>query len=250
MSDYSQRAAAWVYRGIWATLVRWFRVPDRPPELPAGTANSVQSFRPSEGFLRYLKFQFWIFLLITDTFFIGLWIALSVASPLAGILITPLALAIIILPDIVAYIAIHLRYDTTWYVLSDRSLRIRRGIWLIHETTLTYNNIQNVKVNQGPLERYFGIANVMVETAGGGGGGDPHGGGMGPHVGRIEGVGNAQEIRDLVMAHCELANDSGLGDPDTSRSSNSQGHWTTQQVQLLEEIAQAAKTLPAVKSSC
>jgi uncharacterized membrane protein YdbT with pleckstrin-like domain len=44
-----------------------------------------------------------------------------------------------------AYIAIHLRYDTTWYVHGDRSLRIRRGIWVIHETTLTFENIQNVK---------------------------------------------------------------------------------------------------------
>ena len=65
--------------------------------------------------------------------------------------------------------AMHLRYDTTWYVLTNRSLRIRRGIWMIHETTITYENVQNVSVNQGPLQRIFGIADVLVQTAGGGG---------------------------------------------------------------------------------
>ena len=47
--------------------------------------------------------------------------------------------------------------------------RIRRGIWIIHETTITFENVQNVVVQQGPLQRWYGIANVLIETAGGGG---------------------------------------------------------------------------------
>ena len=47
------------------------------------------------------------------------------------------------------------------------------------ETTITFENIQNVTVQQGPLQRLFGIADVRVDTAGGGGGGphSQHGGG-------------------------------------------------------------------------
>ncbi|MEZ6078041.1 MAG: PH domain-containing protein [Pirellulaceae bacterium] len=41
-------------------------------------------------------------------------------------------------------------------------------IWVIHETTITFENIQNVRLSQGPIERYFGFANLTVETAGGG----------------------------------------------------------------------------------
>ena len=184
--------------------------------------------------------------MVTDTIFTALWIALIVAVPWLGLAVTPIALAIIILPDIVAYIAIHLRYDTTWYVLSDRSLRIRRGIWVIHETTLTYDNIQNVKIVQGPLERYFGIANVMVETAGGGGG-DPTTGAMGPHVGRIEGVANAAEIRELVMKRVRACGSSGLGDDDDSHSihSSAAGGWTVEQVAVLREIAALVGKSPA-----
>ena len=73
-----------------------------------------------------------------------------------------------------ADIAIHLRYDTTWYVLSDRSMRIRCGILNIYETTITYENIQNVSIHQGPLQRYDGFSDVHVETAGGGKSVDSH----------------------------------------------------------------------------
>ena len=64
--------------------------------------------------------------------------------------------------------ALHLRFDTTWYVMTERSLRIRRGIWVIREMTITFENVQNVKVQQGPLQRFFGISSLVVETAGGG----------------------------------------------------------------------------------
>ena len=131
--------------------------------------NEKLFYAPSEGYLRYLKLYFWIGLAAIDIALTIAWLVLLIMLPLIGIIVAPVAWAIIILPDIVAYIAIHLRYDTTWYVLSDRSMRIRRGIWTIHETSITYENIQNVSVKQGPVQRYFGIADVMVETAGGGG---------------------------------------------------------------------------------
>src|SRR5690606_13139102 len=104
------------------------------------------------------------------------------------------------LPDVVAYVAIHVRYDTTWYVMTDRSLRIRRGVWIIHETTITFENVQNVRVEQGPVQRHFGIANVVVETAGA-----PklsqHGqSGAGANQGVIEGVVDAAGIRDRILA--------------------------------------------------
>ena len=173
MSQALVRASEWLYHGIWAVLVRWFRVPAEPPTLPAVAAEPIQSYRPAAGFLRYLKFQFWLLLIVIDGGLLIVWLVLLVLVPLAGVLITPLALAVIIVPAILGYVAIHLRYDTTWYVVSDRSLRIRRGIWVIHETTITFENIQNVTVNQGPLQRWFGIADVLVQTAGGGGGGQP-----------------------------------------------------------------------------
>ncbi len=167
VSGHVDAAAAWIYRGVWATIVSWFRVPADPPTLPA-TGEPVRSIRPAEGYLRYLKFLFWIALIPGDILPIVGWVAVSVALPILGLVLALPALALIVLPDVVAYVGIHLRYDTTWYVLTDRSLRIRRGILNIHETTISFENVQNVEVRQGPLQRYFGIADVLVTTAGGG----------------------------------------------------------------------------------
>ena len=161
-----RRASQWCYQGTWQIVTRWLKVPEDPPLLRGADDERVRSFRPSEGYLRYLKFFFWIGLFAIDIVLTVAWLVLLFVMPVVGILIAPLAWAIIILPDIVAYIAIHLRFDTTWYVLSDRSMRIRRGIWTIHETTITYDNIQNESVRQGPSQRYFGNADVLVETAG------------------------------------------------------------------------------------
>src|SRR5438552_283717 len=168
MSPHVERASRWIYGGLWAVLVRWFKVPDHPPTLPIPSGEAMESFRPAEGFLRYLKFLFWIALSAFDVPLIAGWLILTIAFPIAGAILALPVLFLAIAPDIVAYIAIHLRYDTTWYVMTSRSLRIRRGIWLLHETTITFENVQNVEIKQGPLQRYFGIADVHVDTAGGG----------------------------------------------------------------------------------
>ena len=133
---------------------------------------------------------------------------------------------------IVAYAAIHLRYDTTWYVLTHRSLRIRRGIWVIQETTITFENVQNVSVESGPLERWFGIANVIVDTAGGSQEKSSHGKPKENfHRGIIEGIDHPDEIRDLILNRLRQSRSSGLGDENTTAPA-----WGTQHVAILRDI--------------
>jgi hypothetical protein len=143
-----------------------------------------------------------------------------------------------------AYVAIHLRYDTTWYIISDRSLRIRRGIWIIHETTITFENIQNVMVDQGPLQRFFGIADVVVMTAGGGGGGHGNeGGGMGAgHHGLMEGIDNAPAIRDLIMSRLRRSKAAGLGD-EHHQAARQANQFSPAHLAALREIRDAVRQL-------
>ncbi|HZW11178.1 MAG TPA: PH domain-containing protein [Phycisphaerales bacterium] len=211
MSRAAERTTAWVYRGLWGVLVRWLRVPREQPGAPPGSGPVVRSVKPAPGFLRYLKFQFWLLLIVIDVVIIGVWAIIVVASPLAGIITAPLFWGVAIIPDIIAYAALHVRYDTTWYVITDRSVRIRRGVWIIREITITFENVQNVEVRQGPLQRHFGISNVVVQTAGGGATG-PHGEGAGSHQGLLEGVENAGELRDLISARARASRGAGLGD--------------------------------------
>lgn len=237
MSPHVERASRWIYGGLWGVLVRWFKVPDQPPALPAPSGETMESFRPAEGFLRYLKFLFWIALTAFDVPLIVVWIVVTIRYPVAGAILALPVLFLAIAPDILAYIAIHLRYDTTWYVMTSRSLRIRRGIWLLHETTITFENVQNVEIKQGPLQRYFGIADVHVDTAGGGGGekaGKHRSLASAGHRGLIEGVSDATRIRDMILARLKHSKKAGLGDEHPTDHQN--GGWTEQHLVLLREI--------------
>ncbi len=242
MSQHVERASRWIYSGVWAILVHLFRVPDRPPTLPTATGETLESFRPAEGFLSYLKLQFWIWMLLIDAaIFIG-WVALTVAVWWLGLLLAVPALLLAVVPDVLAYIAIHLRFDTTWYVLTGRSLRIRRGIWVIHETTITFENVQNIRISQGPLQRFFRIANVLVETAGGGGSSDAHGNQVTTsHRGLIEGVADAGRIRDMILARLRETQTTGLGDEPALRRPS--GRFGPAHLAVLRDIRNTARKL-------
>jgi membrane protein YdbS with pleckstrin-like domain len=240
-----EKTSEWVYRGLWGVLTNWFRVPPEPPALPVAPGEHLQSLRPSEGFLRYLKFRFWVLLFVVDIALLIAWLGITAASLLIGLWLAPLALAVIVLPDIVAYAAIHLRYDTTWYVLTHRSLRIRRGIWVIHETTITFENVQNVSVESGPLERLFGISNVIVDTAGGGLEKSSHGKPKeNLHRGIIEGIDHPDEIRDLILNRLRHSRSSGLGDEHPNAPV-----WGTQHVAILREIRDSLQHTGGVQGS-
>ena len=110
-----------------------------------------------------------------------------------------------------------LDFDMRWYILSDRSLRIREGILSVREKTLTFANIQQISIRQNPLQRLMKIADVQVTTAGGGSAG--HGGqggqvGESMHEAYFRGVANAEEIRTAIRERVRLYRDAGLGDPD------------------------------------
>jgi membrane protein YdbS with pleckstrin-like domain len=242
----TEEISRWVYEGIWGVLAKWFRVPREPPQLPAQEGESIESFRPADGFLRYLKLQFWVWLALVDVVILILWIVVTINVPWLGAALAIPALVIAVLPDIIAYVAIHLRYDTTWYVMSDRSLRIRRGIWVIRETTITFENVQNVSVRQGPLQRWFAISDVIVETAGGGQSSQgSHGAeGVPSHLGLIEGIADATKIRDMILTHLRKSRTAGLGDEDR-RDSPIDASWRPLHLEVLREIRDAANALAA-----
>jgi membrane protein YdbS with pleckstrin-like domain len=242
------RAAAWIYQGVWAGVVALFRVPPEPPTLPAA-GEAVRALRPAAGYLRYLKFFFWLALVPGDILPLIGWVAVAAVSPVLAVVLAVPFLFALVAPDVVAYVGIHLRYDTTWYVLTDRSLRIRRGILSIHETTISFENVQNVEVRQGPLQRYFEIADVIVSTAGGAAG---HSKGeastsTGAHVGILQGLADAQAVRDLILDRVKQSRSSGLGDerqspvvpaPGLRAAARSASH-----MEILREIRDVARRL-------
>ncbi|HEX9936989.1 MAG TPA: PH domain-containing protein [Longimicrobium sp.] len=112
---------------------------------------------------------------------------------------------------------LRLDFEMRWYILSDRSLRIREGVVSVREKTITFANIQNISIRQNPLQRLLKLADVRVTTAGGGAGSaQGHGESVGEsmHEAYFRGVDNAEEIRDVIAERVRLHRDAGLGDPD------------------------------------
>jgi len=119
----------------------------------------------------------------------------------------------------ITYALLRLDYELRWYIVTDRSLRIRQGLWRVQESTMSFANLQQVAVTQGPLQRWLNLADVRVQSAGGGGGGEDSARGRTEnlHTGNFHGVAEAPEIRDLILERLRRFRTSGLGGPDEAR---------------------------------
>jgi membrane protein YdbS with pleckstrin-like domain len=204
-------------------LLRFLRVPP-DPALPAG--GTIRVFRAAPAYFHY-HLVIWAFAqaaaltgLIGGT--VGLryvipnvqnpWIVFALHAAealtwLAFLVHLPVSLGVL-----------RLDFDLRWYILSDRSLRIREGIITVKEKTMTFANIQQISIRQNPLQRLLRIADVQVRTAGGGSGGSgstQHGEiGESMHEAFFRGVDNAEEIKRAIQERVRLHRDAGLGDPD------------------------------------
>jgi len=244
MPGQIERAAASIYGRLWHLIEKWLLVPKDPPSLPAGPGEAIESFHPAPGFLSYLKLWFWMALVAVDAILILAWVGITLLCWWLGLILAVPFWFLIIAPDIVAYVAIHLRYDATWYVMSERSLRIRRGIWILHEVTITFENVQNVSVTQGPVQRFFGIADVVVETAGARAASGEHGTTI-DNRGIIEGIAGAEQIKDKILSKLRKSRTAGLGDewenapPAEARASR----FSPEHVTVLREILACMKEM-------
>lgn len=212
---------------LWIALARRIlKLPHGNPEVPAGDPKSVQTWNPGAGYLRYQLLGFWlvaaILLAVAGACFgaaaivpgkialdpkVPHWVGQAVAVALCGFG------ALVIAMCAFNYATIHLELDMLRYTLTDRALRLRRGVTQVEEVTLSFANIQNVKFIQGPLQRAFGIADLIVETAGGGSGlAQPGQPGAEHHRGLIKGVGDPEALRDLMLKRVRAVRGAGLGD--------------------------------------
>lgn len=199
------------------------RVPDSPTP-PPGSPPRVFRAAPNFFKLRMLRWAvtqvFALAGLAMAIFFFGTQVAPRMPRYIAWWInfAEILGAIALIFEATVGWLLVRLDYELRWYMLSDRAIRIREGITTVREKTIALANIQNIAVKQGPLQRWLGIADVEVNTAGGGGSGSDmeakKQGGEPMHVAYFRGVDNAEEIRDLLREGVRRQRDAGLGDPD------------------------------------
>jgi putative membrane protein len=59
------------------------------------------------------------------------------------------------------------------YALRDASLQVMRGVIAQRDWIVPFENVQVVTLRAGLIQRWLGVASVLVDTAGAGGGGAP-----------------------------------------------------------------------------
>lgn len=74
---------------------------------------------------------------------------------------------LILIPAITAVVVAPQRtYRRLGYAIDDRLLRVVRG-WLFHaDTIVPFVRVQHIDVTRGPIDKIFGIASLVVHTAG------------------------------------------------------------------------------------
>ena len=211
--------------GLKRRLLALFRVEERP-EPPPGSPESLRTFRASPRFFRYsllkwglgqtgallgvvvstlgfLPIAFW-----ADEGFefleFGPWSDFTRA-------LGPLLIVLFVVQVPFSYLVLRLGYEMRWYMVGDRALRIRYGVYSVREQTMTVVNIQNMAVKRGPLQRLFGIADLEIRTASGGDSDDDE---DSLSLGLLQGLDNAEEVRDVLLAALRRSRGAGLGDPD------------------------------------
>jgi hypothetical protein len=58
------------------------------------------------------------------------------------------------------------RYNARGYQISADRLRVVRGLLFRSDTVVPFGRVQHIDVDQGPLDRFFGIATLTLHTAG------------------------------------------------------------------------------------
>ncbi len=205
-----------MYDWLKARVLPWLRVEDSEPHPPAGHQphEMLRIERANVGFLRLRLLQWRLYVAAWGFLIVIISAAMLAADWRLVLLVVPLVL-LAAAKSAILYVTMRLDYEMRWYVITDRSLLIREGVWNVQEITITFANAQNVRVTQGPLERWFGFSNVEVETAGGGRSAD---GTSSSHRARLRGLANPQEVRGVILDVIRRHRTAGLGDPDDLES--------------------------------
>ncbi len=213
-----------MYNSFRRFCERLLRIP-ADPEPPPGDETSTRQFRAAPNFYKYLLF---LALLRIIAFLFVILIAVVLPLTIAEFqlvnqgnqwalilwIVPAAAILLHILLSAFTLAVVRLTFDKRWYLVTDRSLRVREGVISIREMTVNFANIQNISVSQGPLQRLLGISDLRVDTAGGGGGGSSRGEQVSQnlHTAWFRGIENATDVRAIIQDRLRHLKDSGLGD--------------------------------------
>ncbi|MEZ4221505.1 MAG: PH domain-containing protein [Polyangiaceae bacterium] len=234
-----------IYDAVRGLLLRVLSAPTQPPDAPAGSPGTTEVFRASKRLLTVRLIGLAIFMAFFALPMLPVLAAGLFSDEPAAMVASVFLITGLVALGLMRWFLIRLDWDMRYYIVTDRSLRIRHGALIIRESTYTFANVQNVSVHQGPIDRLVGIANVRIDTAGGGAPAQGQHGGAGHH-GVLVGIENAPEVRDRISTLLRAYRDAGLGDKDDR--AHAAAHVTSH-VDVLREIRDELRAARAAMSA-
>jgi len=239
-----------MYKSFRQFCEQLLRIPPDPVP-PLGDEASTRLFRAAPAYYHYLlilwalKSLLALFIVSVATIgpFVGAFAATKHGhnSGLLLLLIPGLLFLALVVLRLFALALVRLDFEKRWYVVTDRSLRVREGVAIVREMTVTFANIQNIAISQGPIQRALGIADLRVDTAGGGAINSQKHPGQDLHTAWLRGVNNAPEVRQVIQDRLRQFKDTGLGDHDDQAAAASSSASTT--LAALRELEHEARAL-------
>jgi hypothetical protein len=83
-----------------------------------------------------------------------------------GVPVGLLSLAAWLLLAICAIVLPSRRYSRIGYAISDTELRVARGLFFRVDTMVPFVRVQHIDMEQGPIERQYGLSSLVVHTSG------------------------------------------------------------------------------------
>lgn len=233
---------------------RLLRIP-MDPHPPPGDEASTRIYRAARNYYKYLV-ALWVltsFLMILPPLIVVIiFVVIAFSKEFGGFwaLIPGAVLLLELLICLFRLAIIRLNYEKRWYIVTDRSLRVREGVVGVREMTVTFANIQNISVSQGPVQRLLGIADLRVETAGGGGASSSHHHVQNLHTAWFRGIDNAPTVRELIQQRLRQWKDAGLGDHEDVTAEAGSLHGSADLLAALRDAHAEAQALRIAAVNC
>ena len=226
-----------VVRVLWPLFVPLLKLNHTEPALPEGTA-LVRHLRPSEKWLtyQYLAAMFAMFMQFAGAVAAAIALIAQAKPWSVALAFGVLAIEFVVLG--VTLVSIRVDYELRHYLVGDRSLRVSMGAMIRREVTLSYANVQNLEVQQGPIERWLGYKSLTISTAGAA---QLSTQGENLHQVTLAGLEDADAVRELILGMLKQQRDSGLGEH--------QAHPPEQHALPLERLLEIRDAALALKAA-
>lgn len=130
-----------------------------PPALPLDDFDTLQSLHPHARWGMRLGAALLALPPVLPVFLIA-----QSALPMPQALMLAAALALLL--QLLAWLYSGARFNRTRFALDVDGLLIQRGVFWYSETRVPRSRVQHTDINRGPIDRWLGLAELKVHTAG------------------------------------------------------------------------------------